>query len=100
MIISGSVTNERWRRAPRPLLLFVLLLFVLLLFVLPRLMASSPLALLTLGGCSTVTALALIKQRNTVGEGESFNGLGVGQIRDPSRPLWKKHEWGSLVFST
>ena len=48
MIISGSVTNERSRRAPRPLLLFVLL-FVLLLFVLPRLMASSPLALLTLG---------------------------------------------------
>ena len=91
MIISGSVTNERWRRAPRPLLLFVLLLFVL-----PRLMASSPLALLTLGGCSTVTALALIKQSNTVGEGESFNGLGVGQIRDPSQPLWKK--WGSLVF--
>jgi len=90
MIISGSVTNERWRRAPRPLLLFVL----------PRLMASSPLALLTLGGCSTVTALALIKQSNTVGEGESLNSLGVGQIRDASRPLWKKHEWASLVFST
>jgi len=27
-----------------------------------------------------------------VGEGESFNSLGVGQIRDPSQPLWKKRE--------
>jgi len=67
-------------RRPIPLP-WTLLLFVLLLFVLPRLMASSLLPLLTLGGCSTVTALALIKQSNTVGEGESFNSLGVGQIK-------------------
>jgi len=55
-LLSQLLRPRRPIPLPRPLLLFVLLLFVLLLFLLPRLMASSPLALLALGGCSTVTA--------------------------------------------